>query len=301
MPDIPALYKDKLTGKLNIDSVKLAYKPFFLTPDNDTDGILSLAAVAGDTERSPATVSQEGPEQIYALIMDTDRFQAFEDFGVLVTITDSGSGKDLMNRAVHANTIFGTAEFPMVLPEKMFLNMKRSLTVSVQNIYAYEQDVRVIFDGRRIYTTRADSSMVNNKVAALMNRSVGTMPYFLTTEEDIELAGDASNTFYFPTEADGWFQCFKIAAVAYDTDDDKPNMHGEFNIVIHDGEDRKQLHTGTLSDALVTGTGQTPFILPESWLIEPNKRISVEVTNTTPNSHAATIYMTLIGRKIYVD
>ena len=289
-------------GKRYVLNSKRFFKPFILTPDQDENGEMALAAAVGATAFSPVTVTQEGPEHIYAFGMSSRRFRNFGDFGMTCMLTDSGTGKQLMNRVVHANTIFGTPEYPAVLAQKYFLNEQRGFTCHLENLFAYAQaDVRPAFYGRRIYSTAADSGPIANKVKELQEKSIGTFPYFLTTTEDIELTDGETNTYFFPAEGDSYVEIFKIAAVAYDTDNAQPNMDGSFDFIIRDAETRRQLHSGNLTDENALGTGETPYILPESLLILPKQRIELVITNTTPNDHAASVYITLHGRKIYVS
>jgi len=304
MPQIPAIItKVKPDGRkeYSLNSKKLFYRPFTLRPDRDsTDGTLSLSATAGATDHSPMNVSQEGPVQIYSFVASSDRFDAYNDYGILVEIKDAGSGKSLMSSPVHMNTIFGTPEFPMVLPEMFYLNQRRSLTVTIENIFAYEQDVDIALQGRRIYPTSAHNAAVNKHVSDLAQRSIGSMPYFLTTSETLTLSAGTTNTYSFPSEADAYFEAFGIAAVAYDNDNSNPNMDGDFECKLYDGETERKLHTGKIKLSTNFGTGQRKYVFPESFLVQPNKNIRMEITNTTPNSHETTIYITFIGRKLYV-
>lgn len=300
MPMIPAIIKDDY-GQKWINKSKKFFKPFFLTPDQDEDdGILTLAAQIGATAYSPVTVTQEGPEDIYAFIMASDRFRAFGDHACLVDIIDDATGKHLMNRPVHANTIFGTPEFPAVLSEYYYLNEHRAFTIQLQNLVNAQNNIRAMFDSKRIYTTAAESGYVNERVAELMERSVGTMPYFLTPDTDVELAAGATQTFRFPSDADSYIEIFKMAFVGYDTDDPAPNLNGRLEFTIRDAETKRDLHTGTLTDETAMGTGETPFVFPESLLILPRQQTEIVITNQTPAAHAAEFYITMIGRKIYV-
>lgn len=286
-------------GKLYINDVKRFVRPFFLTPDapNQT---LALAAAANSQAYAPMTVTQEGPFQGYSLILQSDRGELVGDHEATVLMTDSGSRKQMMNRPVHANTIFGTPSFPMVLPERLFLNENRSLTIRFQNLFANANNIRVNIAGRRMYQSSAESGMFDKLISDLTKRTVVTTPYFLTTTEDITaLTVAAGATSYFlPTDADAYFEVFKFAAVAYDNQ--LGTLTGDFDIIIRDAETRREIETGNMSNQLIMGNGLAPFVLPESWLIRPKQRIEIVVTNTTATGNPLDAYITFIGRKLYV-
>ncbi len=282
-----------------MNDTKQFVQPFFLTPDapNQT---MALAAAAAAQAHAPMTVTQEGPFEGYALVMQSTRFTQIGDHDMTVMITDSGSRKQLMNRMVHANTIFGTPQFPMVLPERLFLHENRSLRIQLQNIGANAQNVRPVIVGRRLYATSAAAGTLDDFIKKLLERSQVTTPYFLTTEEDIDelTVAAGATSFFLPMDADAYFECFKITAVAYDTT--LGTLTGTFDLIIRDAETRRELETGNMSNQLVVGTGLQPFILPESWVIRPKQRIEIQVTNTTATGNNIDVFFTLIGRKIYV-
>jgi hypothetical protein len=286
-------------GKLYINDVKRFVRPFFLTPDapNQT---LALAAAANSQAYAPMTVTQEGPFQGYSLVMQSDRFGLVGDHEATVLITDSGSRKQMMNRPVHANTIFGTPGFPMTLPERMFLHQNRSLTIRYQNLFANANNLRPVISGRRLYQSSAESGMFDKEIKKLTKRTLVTTPYFLTTTEDItaQTVAQGAVSYFLPTDADAYMEVFKISAVAYDAT--LGTLTGEFDIIIRDAETRRELETGNMSNLLICGNGLTPFILAESWLVRPKQRIEVVITNTTATGNPLTAYLTFIGRKLYV-
>jgi len=295
---IPTILKDA-DGNLCVNDAKQFVKPFSLTPDAPNASLALAAAVAAQAS-APMTITQEGPFEGYSLIAQSTRFTAVGDHECTCMITDNGSRKQLMNRECHANTIFGTPNFPMVLPQRMFLHENRSLRIRFQNIFANANAVRSVIHGRRWYPTSAASGYIDEEVRKLLERSQLATPYFLTTEGVIdELTVAAGATSYFlPSDADSYFECFKMAAVAYDTTTN--TITGTFDIIFRDAETRRELETGLLSNQLCIGTGLTPFILAESWLIRPKQRVEVQITNTTASGNNIDVYLTFIGRKIYV-
>ena len=286
-------------GSYRINDVKQFVKPFFLTPDAPQQ-TMALAAVVGAQAYNPITVTQEGPFQGYSLIAESDQFTAAGDHGCTVMITDSGSRKRLTNRPCHMNTVFGTSQFPLVLPERLFMHENRSLTIRFQNLFAVANDIRPVISGRRIYGTSAASGVVDEMIADLAERSQTTTPYFLTTTEDVTnlTVAAGATSYFFQTDADGYMEVFKITAVCYDRT--LGVLTGTFDFILRDAETRREMESGPLSNLLACGDALQPFILPESWLIRPKQRVELVVTNTNPTGNPIDVYFTLVGRKIYV-
>lgn len=72
-----------------------------------------------------------------------------------VLLTDTGSGRNLMNQAVAIPALFGSAELPMILPKPKRLFARATLAVTVQNLsstieYSYLQ---LSFIGKKIFNT----------------------------------------------------------------------------------------------------------------------------------------------------
>lgn len=284
-------------GTFITNKLKSFVRPFFLTPDSPNQE-MALAGGVGQQATQPISISQEGPFQALSLLMQSDNFTATGDHLCTVMITDAGSRRQLMNRPIHANTIFGTPEFPMVLSERLLLHEERSLVIRLQNLGVGANDVRPVLAGRRIYQSSANIGDLDEWVIKNLKRTEVTMPYFLTTQNEIEdLAHNTPTTFIFPSASDSFMEVFAITGIAYDVVAGTPT--GTFDIIFRDAKTRREIESGPMSDALVVGTGLQPFRLPESWVIEPRQNIEIELTNTTASTEDIDVYLTLIGRKVY--
>lgn len=294
----------QVTGyKLN--AIKIFVRSFWLSPAPPDDNGIALGAVAGASRFSPLVVTQEGPFQGYSLVMKSDRFDAVGDHECLVQLTDSGSRKQLSNRPVHANTIFGTAGLPFVIPERWFMHENSAITVTLQNLFANANILRPFVVGRRIYQTSASAGVVDDLVADMVERATITSNYVMTTTDDIvNLAAGVATPYRFPVDADAFFEIFKICAVIYENHPvGPPTRTGQIRIELLDSESGRRLSPGmtqNIPDAVAFGNGQLPFILPESWVISPKTIVNMNVVNTTPSGNPVTCFLSFIGRKIYV-
>lgn len=81
-----------------------------------------------------------------ANISDTPKYAPF-----VITLSDSGSGRDLSNAPVSINTYFGTGERPYIWPIPKILDPNSTFTVRIQNLVATAFNVRLSFHGYKIF------------------------------------------------------------------------------------------------------------------------------------------------------
>lgn len=79
-------------------------------------------------------------------ISDTPRFAPF-----VITLSDSGSGRDLSNSAVAIGTYFGPDQFPFPWPTPKILDPNSTFTARIQNLVATAFNVRLSFHGYKIF------------------------------------------------------------------------------------------------------------------------------------------------------
>lgn len=69
----------------------------------------------------------------------------------LVTLSDSGSGRDLMNSGVHIDNLFGTAARPFIWAKVKVLDPNSTFAARVQNLSATSRNLRLAFHGFKIF------------------------------------------------------------------------------------------------------------------------------------------------------
>lgn len=69
----------------------------------------------------------------------------------LVTLSDSGSGRDLMNTGVHIDNLFGTAARPFIWAKVKVLDPNSTFAARVQNLSATSRNLRLAFHGFKIF------------------------------------------------------------------------------------------------------------------------------------------------------
>lgn len=81
-----------------------------------------------------------------ANISDTPRFAP-----AVITLSDSGSGRDLSNQPVAIGTLFGPDDFPFPWPVPKILDPNSTFTARIQNLVATAFNVRLSFHGYKIF------------------------------------------------------------------------------------------------------------------------------------------------------
>src|SRR5574341_428789 len=72
----------------------------------------------------------------------------------MVRISDTGSGRDFMDRAVHIENLFGTAQLPAVWPFPKLLPANSTLSTQLQNLDgATARNYRLSYVGFKIFRT----------------------------------------------------------------------------------------------------------------------------------------------------
>jgi len=81
-----------------------------------------------------------------ANISDTPKFAP-----ILVTLSDSGAGRNLSNSPVAVNNYFGTAERPFIWARPKVLDPNSTFVAQVQNLVATAFNLRFAFQGFKIF------------------------------------------------------------------------------------------------------------------------------------------------------
>lgn len=128
--------------------------PFELDPFTFT--LNYTPATASTTTNQTFTVQADSAFSLIkmtAVVTATDNttFQTTGQWPFLITLSDSGSGRDLMDTGVHLYNTFGTAERPFILPKPKLFDPNSTVTGKVQNLSGTSYNVRLSFHGFKIF------------------------------------------------------------------------------------------------------------------------------------------------------
>lgn len=88
------------------------------------------------------------------VVTATDNTTFVANVPELVTITDAGSGRNLMDRAVHMDNLIGTAQLPSYWPYPKLIRASGTLNTTVQNLEAVDRNVRISYLGFKVFGER---------------------------------------------------------------------------------------------------------------------------------------------------
>jgi hypothetical protein len=273
-------------GQTFVNPAKRYTKPFWLT----TDPVTVSIAGGGSSDPIPMIVDQTGHFEIAYMT-----YIATGDF--LLTIFDAGRRYTWMNRPIHIQTIAGTGQRPLILPESYFLNVakgSRMLTVQFTDLSGAPNDIRLVLHGRRYLYNEAPAE-ISKYFEEYFSTKERTSVFFLTTEKALTniLTGTSDNT-EFRVTSDAYFEIIKLTAFAHKHGD--PTTPAVYEFKLTEYASGRALMPGYVRGELGFGTAQYPFIPYESYLLERDYRIRLDITNLS--AFDGDFYFTLIGRRV---
>lgn len=81
--------------------------------------------------------------------------------GVLCTMTDSGSGRSLMDAPVTIDSMFGSGQFPRIWPIPKILDPNSTFSTTLQNLVATAWHVRLAYHGYKVFGNIQEWAMKN--------------------------------------------------------------------------------------------------------------------------------------------
>lgn len=265
------------------------------------NAIISLAA--SQTGRTVTyTARHDGPIEIYAIQAVVFNqatppvVQTTHD--IRVTFYHAGKRKNLNNRPIHIRTIQGDAGRPYILPETIWLPSMQAINITFDNLDVTAYNIEFILHGVKYYPAAAALD-VRKEIFEYAERRERTYCYFQTTNEDIALAGNATDqeaNYTIPDDTD--FEIVKASAVS----------DGQFRVAHRDAQTDRNYTSAQIHHSMFFGGYDTAALIttgsggafPGRWATSclvrrgvTNRFVIDEISGQTNN-----IYITLAGRKI---
>lgn len=264
---------------IDINPVKKFLSGFWLVPDPNP---VSLAG--SGTGKQRFSIDPRGHFD-WAYIMGT-----FTNGPAMLELLDEASSRNLQNKPIHSTTIVGSGRRPFRLPEHYFLSVgdsQRELLISLRNLAAGTNDVKLNLYGRRFYHKEAPPDMAAD---FLRKNDTGwkRYPYFLVPKDyDVNgipdpVAALGKDTFTFEQDDDADLECMKLTLFST----------GAFSYALRERDKSlRPLSSDIVASANGWGNAEFPFYLMDSFLLERKKQLLLDVTDLSgaPNSIFATI------------
>ncbi len=288
------VYALKSGRVIGVNKHRFSELPFFLCtnpPNND------VAVTANNISAATAMgVSGEGPMQLSMLGAVRNEAEGTHNAcSVLLTMHDGSGTTDLMNSPCHIDTIFGPGGQMYPLPEAIYIDEDRSLTMVAQDLSGGDESVRICAVGQKYTQLQQDPNASRTK-ERLKKEQFDSFPYFYTFDNGVAAITSAFGEQQFQIIIDGShnFEIHQFSAVS----------DGTFSIDIVDltkGESIINAPNGThypVPSELFLGDFGYPYRLHEPVIIFGGQRLLVTLQNTTPDVN--NIYLTLGGKALKV-
>jgi hypothetical protein len=298
---IPTYIRNKATGRVMVNPLKMYVRPFTLTTEPYT---VTLAANA-ISDPIPMTIDGKGHFEVCWASYYCDQREKFT-----IKLFDHESRMLLQNRELHIDNIAsgggatasiegalaaaGTGGRQYKWPESLWIDSKaggKTISVVFRNLSSSPQIIKFALHGLRWFHTQAPQPVADRMEQIRMLKS-RTSPFFYTTETNVALLTNASGSYDLRMTDEAWTEWCKATSVS---------TH-HYNVRIRETTTRKFFMSRIMRDDLVFGVGELPFILWESSLFEPGYKLTFDLTDIpdlqgTPN----VIWITLGCRKYLMD
>lgn len=276
-----------------LNPAKQFVKPAWFVPNNDTAlpaTPYQVNLAAGGTSGVVPIEFDEGTGhgELFALV--SEHTGAYE-----ILITDQGRKYQLMDRAIHADTICGSAAQPFILPITYFMAVRkgtRQLSLRFTDLSGAPNQIRFAILGRRWLHREAPADVLEkfNERFAQMDRS---LLYFTTTVDPLSAIGvaGAGTEFQILAPSDAPLELMKLTAVTDPAGTPFEIELNEYGSGRSFSADRLRVHSN-----LMFGTPNFPSIPFESFLLPQNYRLTGRIWNLGVG--ATDFYLTFTGAKI---
>ncbi len=277
---------------LAINPVKPHVRGYWMVDPNQASITLAASAganVAGAKGRLDFLVDSQGHFDWSSIVGVSAGAFSIEFF-------DPSTNRFLQNKPVHSSTIVGVAARQFLLPEPYFLNVgdsQRVIQAVLRDLSGAENLVRLNLVGRRIYHKEAPPD-----VALDLQKHFGqgsrTYAYFLTPNETrddgtvVAVSGNGTGRFTFESDASADTEIKKLMA----------SSTGAFTFTIRERDTNRLLMpiNGNIHSQNGWGNAEFPYIFPDTYLLERQKQLIVDVTDLSGSTNY--IYMTMAARRL---
>lgn len=216
-----------------------------------------------------------------------------------VEITDTAWQRNLMNRDVICNHVFGSNRKPLFLRENVLLETNQTLLYRFyNNSTAGTGSLGFSLEGRKWQAEAMKRKAVADYIAHLRKRKIWCQPYWLTLDDGIvTLTASGSLTKFLTCTGDLTLVLFYMygqvitSGVAGDTQE-------KISIELRDENSGRSMQNQAFTLNTGTGTPENPFIFPSPWIIMPQTQIKADFTNLITDA-TSDVALTMHGVAIY--
>lgn len=283
---VPSIFTDPKSGRvLATNKRKLYETPFFLqtNPPNNKVAITALAT----TDQQTMRISAEGPLQVSAF----GATRAAE-CTVMIYLNDGATPVRLMNSPIHIDTIFGNGGQMYPLPQGLYLDENRALSLTYTDLSNGSNSAQVAFNAAKYSQLQQDANLARVKQRLQMSQYL-SMPFWYTFDQG-PVTLTALQQQQIEIQIDPAFH-FEIHQLSF-------KSTGTFSINIVDlakGESIINAPSNTnyaIPHLLLCGNNQYPYKYSEPVMVFAQQKLLVTLQDTSNASN--TVWLTLGGKAI---
>lgn len=300
---LPLFVTDR-NGNVYLSDLARYVKGTVITPASSQTPITIAAASSATIPRPAPPVIVEGPvdamAEVYSLIgehgtTDNPAVQA----KLSCIILDTAYRRQLMNRDILANHIFGTNLNPFFLPESLFLEMQQTLAFNfINNSTAGSSNYRLVLEARKSQAAALSNKLVSDYIGEMRRRKRFLYPYWLTSDQAISIPASGTKTVFFTCTQDIRLLLFSIIASGVSTGV-AGDITEQFTVTLKDALTQRPLQNQPVPKNCIAGTAAFPYALPAPLYVEPNTKIEAFFTNLITDA-TLEIFFTFQGVASYL-
>lgn len=283
---MPSIFTDTKTGRvLAGNKRKLHETPFFLQTNPPNNAVTVGASVTTDPQIM--RISSEGPLEVAEM-----GIKRSNTCTVVLYLNDGNTPIRMMNSPCHIDTIFGTGGLMFPMPEALYLDENRSLSIAYTDLSGAGATVRAALSAAKYSQLQQDANLARIK-QRLDSGQYLSMPFFYTFDQG-SVALTALQTSQLEIQIDPAYH-FEIHQISFVST-------GSFSINIVDeakGESIINAPSNTnfpIPHLLLCGNASHPYRYSEPILCFAQQKLQVTLQDTS--GAANTIFLTLSGKAI---
>jgi len=281
-------------GRMYLNDIKRYAKGTILAP-TQANRTVTMAAGAYS-----APIALEGPIDAVNEIMSLMGYAAPGNNSdvtarMAVLITDEAYRRQLMNREILCNQVFGSGLRPFRLMESIALEGQQVATFQFHNVSLLGSgsfDFAAEAQGVQGFGLGYDE--IKKWITIMRQRKAYLSPYWLTSDSAISLTAAQTREFFYTNTSDKWLLLGYILANVIGTGRAGEEFAEKFEFEIFDAKTQRKLMNQPVTMNTGTGTAQFPFRLDDPLLVEPSTQLRVRLRSLVTDA-AQEIFLTFHG------
>jgi len=217
-----------------------------------------------------------------------------------VQIFDLAWRRNLMNRDIPVDHVFGTNLSPFFLRESIFLEGQQVLQFNfLNNSTAGGTAFKFQMESRKFQATSLTRKNVTEYINDQRRRRLYLTPFWQTSNQAISIPAGGVVDVFFTTDRS--FDFIILGNVSsFISTGTAGDLEEGFAVELFDAKTERPLQNQAVVRSCCSGSAGFPFLYPTGWIQEPNTILRVRFTNLITNA-ATEVFWTFFGVSNYTN